>query len=338
MSDWVRWAIGLVLAVFAAAAAHASPRIVAVGDVHGDYGAYREIVRAAGLVDERDRWAGGDAIFVQTGDIADRGPDSLRIIRHLMRLQRQAPRAGGRVVVLVGNHEAMNIIGDIRYVHPGEFAAFVDRDSERRRDRLFELYRPAIEASYRRTDPAMTAAAIRAEWILENPLGMVEHRAAWGPQGELGRWVARNPAVALIDGTLFVHGGISAAYAHLPIEEINRRVTAALAARDTAREAIINDPAGPLWYRGLVMREGDAESDLAQPHSIEEELDLVLRTYGARRIVVGHTPILAGIAVLHEGRLIRIDTGIAAPYRGARTYLEIRDGNAVGHVVGAGAR
>ncbi|HYN47082.1 MAG TPA: metallophosphoesterase [Allosphingosinicella sp.] len=344
MFDRVRRAISLfsaAIAIAAAAAApghaQASPRIVAVGDLHGDYGAYREIVRAAGLVDDRDRWAGGDAIFVQTGDIADRGPDSLRIMRHLMRLQRQAAHAGGRVVALVGNHEAMNVTGDLRHVHPGEFAAFADANSERRRESVYQANRAAIEAFHRGRDPAMTPAAIRQAWIRTMPLGRIEHQAAWGPEGELGRWVGRNPAVALIDGTLFVHGGISAGYAHLPIAEINRLTAAALAARDPSPEAIVTDPSGPLWYRGLVTRGGDEESgqgpQAAPRPSIEEELEIVLRAYGARRIVVGHTPVRAGIAVLHGGRLVRIDTGIAAYYRGRRTWLEIRDGNVVPHVV-----
>lgn len=331
MGKWLGVLIALLMP-FSTIGAQAYPRIVAVGDLHGDYAAYRAIVLAAGLVDRRGRWAGGRTIFVQTGDVPDRGPDSLRIMRDLMRLQREAARAGGRVVALVGNHEAMNVTGDLRYVHPGEYAAFVDSRSADRRERAFEANRAAIEADYRRRDPALTPEAIRRGWLGSVPLGMVEHRAAWAPDGELGRWVLRNPAVALIDGTLFVHGGIGASYLNLTIEEINRRAAEALATRDATHAALINDPLGPLWYRGLIQREGvpAAQADAA----IEAELEHVLSAYGARRIVVGHTPILSGIAIRHGGRLIRIDTGIAAPYGGTRTWLEIVGGNAVAHVVG----
>ena len=52
------------------------------------------IARAAGLIDAKGRWAGGTTVLVQLGDVADRGPDSLKIIRHLMKLQREAPRNG----------------------------------------------------------------------------------------------------------------------------------------------------------------------------------------------------------------------------------------------------
>src|SRR5688500_8812710 len=122
-------------------------RIVAVGDLHGDYDAWIEIASRARLIDRRNRWAGGSAVLVQTGDITDRGPDSLKIIRHLMRLRAQARRSGGRVVVVLGNHEAMNMTDDLRYVHPGEFAAFATADSERLRRRLYEANKLTIAAA-----------------------------------------------------------------------------------------------------------------------------------------------------------------------------------------------
>lgn len=63
-------------------------------------------------------------MLVQTGDMVDSGVGSRRLMAQLMRLQREAPRAGGQVVVLTGNHEAMNVTGDLRHVDPGEYAAF----------------------------------------------------------------------------------------------------------------------------------------------------------------------------------------------------------------------
>lgn len=323
--------LGVFVAMTCAPSVSARPvsRIVAIGDLHGDYAAYRAIIRAAGLVDARDRWTGGRTVFVQTGDIVDRGPDSRRIVDHLRRLERDAERAGGRVVALVGNHEAMNVTGDLRYVHPGEFAAFADSASEGRRERAYRANRSAIEAFYRERDPAITDEAARQAWLETMPLGKIEHRAAWRPDGELGRWVSRNPAVARIDSTVFVHAGISAAYAGLTIDEINRRAAAALRTSDTAPDAIINDPFGPLWYRGLV----DPEAAAA---GAGDELDRVLRAYGANRVVVGHTPMPEGIAVLHGGRLIAIDTGISAHYGGTRAYLEILDGEPIAHLVGEG--
>ena len=114
------------------AAKPAPARIVAVGDLHGDYDAWEAIARGAGLVDAKGRWTGGKTTLVQLGDVPDRGPDSLKIIHQLMKLQREASRSGGKVIAMVGNHEAMNMTGDLRYVHPGEYRAFTGSQSEAR--------------------------------------------------------------------------------------------------------------------------------------------------------------------------------------------------------------
>ena len=313
-----------------------SPRIVAIGDLHGDHAAWRAIARAARLIDKKGRWAGGKATLVQVGDIVDRAPDSLKIIRDLMRLEREAAAKGGTVFVLVGNHEAMMMTGDDRYIHPGEYAAFADRNSDRRRADVYTANRAAIEAAYKVTEPRLVATEIRSRWIQATPLGMLEYRAAWAPGGELGRWTLGHRAVARVGDSLFVHGGISAAYAGLSIDEINRRVAVSLAAQDESPTAIINDPMGPLWYRGLVTRSADAEvakpaapvpanPPVAPPSrpTIEQEIAEVLRAFGVKRIVIGHTPTLGGIVEGAGGRLWRIDSANSSAYGGTPSYLEI---------------
>jgi hypothetical protein len=237
------------------------PRIVAVGDLHGDYDVWLAIARDAGLIDEANRWAGGNTTLVQLGDITDRGADSLKIIRSLQQLQREAPGAGGRVVVLLGNHEAMNVLGDLRYVSPGEFAAFVDPRSPARRERLYMASRQKLEAAAKATNPRILPSQVREQWLARTPLGWAEHRQAWSPSGELGRWAARNPAIVKIGDTVFVHGGLSAEYAILGIDEINRRAAAAMARADASPNGILSDPLGPLWYRGLVTRDPRVDPD-----------------------------------------------------------------------------
>ena len=99
-------------------------RVVAVGDLHGDLDNAVATLHLAGVTDAEGRWTGGDTGFVQTGDITDRGPDSGALIELLKRLQAEAPKTGGQVVALLGNHEAMNLTGDWRYVHEGDIAAY----------------------------------------------------------------------------------------------------------------------------------------------------------------------------------------------------------------------
>lgn len=334
----------ILAAVVAAAPAVAVPppqptRIVAVGDLHGDYAVWRDIALASGLVGPSGQWTGGRTTLVQVGDVVDRGPDSLKIVRELMRLQKEAPKQGGRVIVLVGNHEAMNIIGDLRYVTPEEFAAFKTRDSLTLRDRLYEAKKAEIEAKYKARDASMSPAAIRSAWIKETPPGWVEHRLAWAPDGEIGRWVIRNPAVAMVGGNLFVHGGISAEFSSQSIDELNRKVADALKATDRSPASIISSPLGPLWYRGLVTRDPKATeippaAKGSEPRPpIEQELATVLTAYGAKRIIVGHTPNMSGIQVLYGGHLAVIDSGNSRYYRGTPSYLEIIGDRLIPHAV-----
>jgi len=334
------FAFALLLFFTSMSAPAASPRrIVAVGDLHGDYQAWLDIARGAGLVDAGGHWAGGKTTLVQLGDILDREPDSLKIVRSLQQLQKEAPRAGGKVVVVLGNHEALNLLGDFRYTTPGEFAAFATANSAALRDRVYDQNRAAIEAAARAATPTLTPQQVRDSWMAQHPLGWVEHKLAWSPSCELGKWATRNPAIVKIDGTLFVHGGISGEYSKVPFEEINRRVATAMAAGDPSRPSILDDPLGPLWYRGLVVRDPDAElvrTRLAptDPHlTSDQEVDAALAAYGAERLVIAHTPDLKGIEFLSRGRLARIDTGNSRAYGGPLSWLEIVGGRMIPHTV-----
>lgn len=91
-------------------------RLVAIGDIHGDLGGARAALKTAGAIDDKDRWVGGDLVIVQTGDVLDRGSDEKAIYELLFSLRDQAAKAGGAVILLLGNHELMNAAGDFRYV------------------------------------------------------------------------------------------------------------------------------------------------------------------------------------------------------------------------------
>jgi len=327
---WHLMVIAAVLMPSAALPQPAPQRIVAIGDLHGDFEAWQAISGAAGLADSKGRWIGGNATLVQMGDIVDRGPDSLKIIRDLMKLQREAPKRGGQVIILLGNHEAMMMTDDMRYVHPGEYAAFADRDSKARRDRVYEANKAAVEAAYRAKTPDMQPEAINEEWLKTMPLGKVEYMLAWRPEGELGKWALANPAVVKLGDSLFVHGGISSAYATQSIDDINRKAATALEVRNASPNAIINDPRGPLWYRGLIVRNDGDDATVSPPPpgstvplTIEQEIDLALTNFGVKRIVVAHTPSREGIIAGAGGKLWRVDSAISRHYAGTPAYLEI---------------
>jgi len=298
-------------------------RIVAIGDLHGDYAQYIETLRAAGLVDRKDKWAGGDTHLVQTGDIPDRGPDTAKIIEHIGTLDKQARRKGGRVHNLIGNHEAMNVYGDLRYVSEGEYEAFVSRNSAALRDRYFELYLQGLQSQ----DPERFAALpenYREQWNEQYPLGWVEHRqawdTAWNPKAEYALWVMDNRVAIRINDSLFVHGGISGFYCQNSLASLTEKVLAGLRQYDPRNPGILEDEFGPLWYRGL---SGEA------PEAPMETVDAILDHHGVRRIVVGHTPTSGVIWPRYDGKVVMIDTGIASAYGGYPGYLEITAQGAV---------
>jgi len=111
-------------------------RIVAVGDVHGDLGQLVKALRAAKVIDAKNKWTGGKTHLVQIGDVPDRGPDTKQALDLLMALEEQAKEAGGRVHALIGNHEAMVMTGDLRYSHRGEIESFGGREA------LIKAYSP----------------------------------------------------------------------------------------------------------------------------------------------------------------------------------------------------
>ena len=316
-----------------------SQRIIAVGDLHGDLQAWLTIAKASGIMNAEGHWAGGSTTLVQLGDISDRGSDTLAIIRSLRQLQKEAPRTRGTVHVLLGNHEAMNVLGDNRYTTPGEYAAFVDAQSPARRERVYMANRKQLELAARAVNPKALPSQVRDQWLARTPLGWVEHRLAWGPSGELGKWAARNPAILKLDDTLFAHGGISAEYARLPLDAVNARVAAAMAAGDDSPASVLTDPLGPLWYRGLIVADSEAQAaraaatPAAPPLPPDHELSAVLSAYGAKRLVVGHTPSLRGIQISADARLARIDTGNSRYYGGPLSWLEIVGDRMIPHTV-----
>jgi Calcineurin-like phosphoesterase len=335
-------------------------RVVAFADVHGAYEELTELLKTARVVDGGLRWSAGRTHLVCTGDMLDRGADSRKVMDLLMRLQDEAQAAGGQVHVTLGNHEAMNLLGNVRDVAPGELEA------------------------YAADEPAGVREKARAEWIARNgadsggrfdtrfPVGYFGHRAALAPDGTYGRWLFALPVAIMINDTLFMHGGpspvlkgltlsdvnlrhrtaltdyltsvaaLEAAGLVLPEDDFGQRATLAeqrLAARssatpaDQARDAeavrrfVAADANpmigadGPNWYRGAAMCNACSETDVLKP---------LLAGLSAKRLVIGHTVTHdALVASRFDGTVIKLDTGMNhAVYRGRASALILEQGSA----------
>ena len=91
-------------------------RLVMIGDVHGDVDQFDKCLSMAGLMDfESKKWIANNTIFVQTGDILDRGNQELQCLKRICQLSQQAQAVGGTVLCLFGNHEVLNALGTFQY-------------------------------------------------------------------------------------------------------------------------------------------------------------------------------------------------------------------------------
>ena len=214
-----------------------SESLVAIGDVHGDFDDFVAILQRIGLIDKQNHWKGGKTTFVQVGDLLDRGPKPREVMDLMMALEKEAGQAGGRVVSLLGNHEMMNMMGDLRYVTPVNYASFADSNSEKRQKSAYDEY-----VQWRNKHAALIAELSQpmelteAEWMARHPLGFVEQREAFSPKGEYGKWLRGHNALAQIGEEIFLHGGIHPDLAKMKVDALNSRIRDEIKAFDEVKQ------------------------------------------------------------------------------------------------------
>ncbi|MGB1261419.1 MAG: metallophosphoesterase [Cognaticolwellia sp.] len=91
--------------------------IAAVSDFHGQLALMTKILSNNGIIDQQGDWAFGRGHLVITGDVFDRGDKVTEILWFLYQLEQQAELVGGKVHLLLGNHEVMVLNNDLRYIH-----------------------------------------------------------------------------------------------------------------------------------------------------------------------------------------------------------------------------
>ncbi len=327
-------------------------RIVAVGDLHGDYDNFVTILKKpkVGLLDENLHWIGGKAHLVQIGDILDRGDQAKDIFDLLMRLEKEAAAAGGMVHVLLGNHEETALTGIALnypdYVYVDQFFAF-----------LPEAFKKARELEYVAQQPPGEQARIKARGLdiqkdagwrnfWENILDKSKRARGLDDAGRdyaenfnetYGRWLLKKNVVIKINDVIFVHGGINLQYSSWKLKTINDTFRLELGAFALGpsnpqlfgrrfRPQLVYNSQGPLWLR-------EDEQNTSQ-----DQMDRILANLRASRMVVGHNFMMTGdsrspvapagdVVPLFGGKVWMIDTGIGYTLYGGRLYaLIIRDG------------
>ncbi|MGD8279053.1 MAG: metallophosphoesterase, partial [Gemmatimonadota bacterium] len=238
---------------------------------HGEYDRMIEVLRNTGVIDDGLRWVGGDRHLVVIGDIFDRGPDATRALWFLYGLQRQAGGPDGRVHVLLGNHETMVMLDDLRYVSDKEraiavrygvgYASLFDP-----RTSILGRWLVSLPALIRLGDLLFVHGGLSSDYARWRIRQVDDSLAAWTHEELFSRW----------NDTTYVIPLDSAGYVR--------------------RWNFFNDPRSMFWYRGY-----------AQSDTTGAELDAVLRAFDAHAMVVGHT---TGPHVRERfgGKLIAVNT------------------------------
>lgn len=249
-------------------------RIVAIGDIHGDYKALLLILRKAKLINKSNNWIGRNTYLVQLGDQVDslcrdnscalKDPQELKIMLFLNQLDQEARVQKGRVISLLGNHEMMNMQGDFRYASKVDLKVM---GGEQGRESLFK------------------------------------------PGGQLARVLSKTRhAIAKIGDYVFVHGGFLPRHTKYSFDQINniaKRFMLGEAHLENTRafRELFEGPHGILWTRAY-----------STEYPRHDQISYVNKKLGIKSMVVGHTVQDEGINSAVDGKVWRVDTGMSRAF------------------------
>lgn len=196
-------------------------RLVALGDVHGDFSQLLEALELAKLIAEEENddeegrsfvWVGGNSILVQIGDVLDRGPHELPCWQLLAEMSRQAEMAGGKVIKLYGNHELWTSIGfyqldNERYLENIDYDDGIDDAFERDFGHHLDESLQEVEADWR---DARVLNDLVTSGITLNSRKVAARWAAMEPGGLLAKHFLSNFKIAVkVGATVLVHAGMA---------------------------------------------------------------------------------------------------------------------------------
>jgi hypothetical protein len=264
--------------------------VVAIGDIHADVGAARSAFRLAGAIDDTDDWIGGNLIVVQLGDVIGRSYEDREALDFILAVRQKADSAGGKVHVLVGNHEVFGAEQELTWVSEEAYAAFEGT--------------PGLNMD--------------APWLAELSEPRRARSAALAPGGYYASKLAEFPAVLRIGDTIFAHGGVTPYWAEYGIDRINEEVGLWFAGEtDQPEPALGRDSRN---FDDNVMMSRHFSEDVGSDECAM--LDESLKILGARRMIVAHT-VQESITSNCNERVWAIDVGMSRYYGGTIEVLEL---------------
>jgi len=248
-------------------------KIFVTSDIEGNFNAFYSMLVGNNIIDKNFNWTFDKGRLVICGDMFDRGEDVIPCLWLLYSLEKKAESFGGKVHFLLGNHDTMNLLLDIRYVE--------------------KKYLQLAKVLFEETDDKKA------------------YQKLMSTNNELVKWVSSKNAVEKIGKSLFLHGGISPEVvdALFSIDEINQTVRENIQEQiinrfeSNEKANLIMGRKGPIWYRGLVKDYKEYYKKVTMT-----QLDKILEYYDVNRIIIGHTIVSDQITTDFNNKIIRIGT------------------------------
>jgi len=263
-------------------------RIVALGDIHGDYEHLIKILRHAKLIDKKKNWIGNDTILIQVGDLIDRGNNTLKIYDTMIDLREQAQKKGGIVYMLLGNHELFQLYGNHIFSSLKDYDSFGGwrglEEALGPEGKLGKFIRQEMNVTMVVGDSLFTHGGLYPEFV-EEGVDKINEKAR--------EILLNTPSIDVLYESYYL-----------------KNLT----------HPIMSDPifgdTGPLWTRDLVKNPEEEVCSI-----LEKTLELT----NTKRMIVGHTVQPFGkIRTRCDNKLIAIDIGISRCIAGGYYgYLEI---------------
>lgn len=298
----------------------ASGRIVAIGDIHGDLLAAQLALRLAGAIDSNNHWIGGNLVVVQTGDQIDRWNEDREVLDLFSNVATEAEEAGGRVISLNGNHELMNVSNQFWVVKPESFNEFLDIQvpPDWHPPSYFPKYMP---------NPIHIPKMDKSQVVKPTDPGVYQRAYAFSPGGHYAKILANRPFFAIVNDTVFVHGGISPKALSSGLLQSMERTKDWMLGNihiDSRLQITVETPVQNILNNRTYSRlTSDGVEKGTDPEHQEtcKALAEVLAALGVKRMVVGHQIQPKGISKACNGQVWRIDIGFSQGY-GSSDHVE----------------
>jgi len=267
-------------------------KIIAISDIEGNFNALSSFLINNKVIDEQYNWIFGDGHLVLNGDFFDRGQNVNQVLWLIYALEGKAEKQNGKVHFINGNHEIMNLYGDVSHSD----------------HRYIEVAKQISKKKH---------------WDEASKL-------LYSNKSELGRWLRTKNVIEKIGPYIFVHGGLNKKLleADLSLSQINIIAKEYYGKRysikdnDTNKKLVVQSQSSPYWDRSLAASTLYKTMFFFNGSSLKattpSELDNILNHYGANKVVIGHT-VVDNVSNDYDGKVIRIDVKHSTEKNNAKT-------------------